>query len=71
MDLEQGGMFVVAYHTKFHALSRYATQLVTQEERIHFFTMGLNSDFHVLSFHMTSAWKNINEVIIFLKKVEG
>ena len=36
MALEQGGMFVAAYEAKFHALSRYATQLVTtEEERIH------------------------------------
>ena len=34
MDLEQGDMFVAAYKAKFHALSRYPTQLViTEEER--------------------------------------
>ncbi|KAH0743076.1 hypothetical protein KY290_031069 [Solanum tuberosum] len=32
MALEQGGMSVAAYEAKFHALSRYATQLVTTEE---------------------------------------
>ena len=38
MTLEQGGMSVVVYKAKFHALSRYATQLVnTYEERIQLF----------------------------------
>uniref|UniRef100_M1BMB4 'chromo' domain containing protein n=1 Tax=Solanum tuberosum TaxID=4113 RepID=M1BMB4_SOLTU len=32
MALEQGGMTVASYEAKFHALSRYATQLVTTEE---------------------------------------
>ena len=32
MSLKQGGMTVAAYEAKFHALSRYATQLVTTEE---------------------------------------
>ena len=37
MALNQSGMFVSAYQTKFHALSRYATQLIsTKEERIWF-----------------------------------
>lgn len=40
--LEQGGMFVVAYEAKFHAFSRYATQLVNiDEERIFLFVKGL------------------------------
>ena len=38
MALEQGGMFVAAYEAKFHALSRYSTQLVNiDEERIQLF----------------------------------
>ncbi|WMV32385.1 hypothetical protein MTR67_025770 [Solanum verrucosum] len=45
MALEQGGMFVAAYEAKFHALSRYATQLVTtEEERIRLFIRGRNSE---------------------------
>ena len=32
MALEQGGMTVPVYEAKFHALSRYATQLVTTEK---------------------------------------
>ncbi|KAH0657946.1 hypothetical protein KY289_026694 [Solanum tuberosum] len=70
--LEQGGMSVVAYEAKFHALSRYATQLVTiEEEMIHLFIKGLNFELQVLSVHMTSARKSSNEVIYFVKKVEG
>ncbi|WMV26670.1 hypothetical protein MTR67_020055 [Solanum verrucosum] len=72
MTLEQGGMFVAAYEVKFHALSRYATQLVTtEEERICLFVKGLNSELQLLSVHMTSAGKNFNEVTDFVKKVEG
>ncbi|KAH0658132.1 hypothetical protein KY289_026880 [Solanum tuberosum] len=45
MALEQGGMYVAAYESKFHALSRYASQLVTtEEERIRLFIRGLNSE---------------------------
>ncbi|WMV40989.1 hypothetical protein MTR67_034374 [Solanum verrucosum] len=62
MALEQGGMSVAAYEAKFHALSRYATKLVTtEEERIRLFIRGLNSELHVLSVHMTSAGRSINE----------
>ncbi|KAH0665419.1 hypothetical protein KY285_026625 [Solanum tuberosum] len=62
MALEQGGMSVAAYEAKFHALSRYATQLVTtEEERIRLFIKGLNSELQVLSIHMTSVGKNFNE----------
>ena len=32
MALEKGCMIVAAYEAKFHALSRYATQLLTAEE---------------------------------------
>lgn len=35
-------MFVAAYEAKFHALSRYATQLVTtEEERTKFYVAGI------------------------------
>lgn len=32
LELEKGDIFVVAYKVKFHALSRYATQLFTTKE---------------------------------------
>ena len=45
IDLKQSGIFVSTYQTKFHALSRYATQLIsTIEERIWFLIRGLNSE---------------------------
>jgi len=63
---------VAAYEAKFHALSRYATQLVTtKEERIRLFIRGLNSELQVLSIHMTSAGRSFNEVTDYVKKVEG
>ena len=61
MASEQGGMTVVAYESKFHALSRYATQLVTtKEERIQLFIRGLNSELQVLSVNMISAGRSFN-----------
>ncbi|KAH0669381.1 hypothetical protein KY285_023539 [Solanum tuberosum] len=64
MALEQGGISVAAYEAKFHALSRYATQLVTiEEERIRLFVKGLNSELHVLSAHMTSAARPIQSAM--------
>ena len=63
---------VYAYEAKFHALSRYATQLVTtEEERIHLFINGLNPELQVLSIQMTFVGKIFYEVTHFLKKVEG
>lgn len=70
MCLEQGDRTVVDYEDKFHALSRYATQLVTiEEERIRLFFKGLNSELHVLFVHMTSIGKSFNYVIEYVKKV--
>ncbi|XP_049414653.1 uncharacterized protein LOC125877388 [Solanum stenotomum] len=70
--LEQGGMTVVAYETMFHALSRYAMQLVNREqEKIHLFVKGLNPELQVLFIHMTSVGKSVNEVTNYVKKVEG
>jgi len=72
MALEQGGMSVAAYEAKFHALSRYDTQLMTtEEEKICLFVKGLNSELQVLSVHMTSAGKIINDISYPVKKVEG
>ena len=66
--LEQGGMSQAAYDTVFHALSRYATELLTiEEERIRLFI----SELQVLSIHMTSIRKRFNEVIDCVNKVEG
>ena len=48
MNLEQGGMSVVAYKAKFHVLSRYATQLAaTEEESICLFIKRLNFELQV------------------------
>ena len=64
-------MFVAAYESMFHALSRYATQLVTTEDdRIWLFIKGLGSQLQVLSVHMTSSGWSFNEVIDYAKKVE-
>ncbi|WMV49814.1 hypothetical protein MTR67_043199 [Solanum verrucosum] len=72
MALEQGGMSVAAYEAKFHALCRYATQLVTtEEERIRLFIKRLNSELQVLSVPMNYAGKIFNEVTDFLKKEKG
>ena len=72
MDLEQGGMSVVAYEAMFYVLSRYYTQLVTtEEERIPLFIRGLNSELQVLSVHMTFLRKSFNEVTNYVNKVEG
>ena len=69
MGLDQGSMIVVAYEAKFHALSRYATQLMTTEkERIRLLITGLNSMLHILSLHMTSAERTFNEVANFFMK---
>ena len=71
MALEQVCMSVAPYEAKFHALSRYATQLVTkEEERIHVFFKGFSPEIKVLSFQMTFARKNFNKVTKFMKKGE-
>lgn len=47
-------------------------QLVTiEEERIHLFINVLNHKLHVLHVHINSASKSFNEMIDFVKKVEG
>uniref|UniRef100_M1DKJ4 'chromo' domain containing protein n=1 Tax=Solanum tuberosum TaxID=4113 RepID=M1DKJ4_SOLTU len=62
MALQQGGITVVAYEVKFHALSIYATQMVTtEEERICLFIRRLNSELQVSSVHMTSVGRSFNE----------
>lgn len=72
MALEKGGMCVAAYENKFHALSKYVTQLVTtKEERIRLFVIGLKSELHVLYVHMTSAGKSFNQVTYYVNKLRG
>ena len=72
MDLEQGGMSVVAYEAKFYVLSRYSTQLVTtEEERIPLFIRGLKCELQVLRVHMTSLRKSFNEVTNYINKWSG
>ena len=65
-------MYMAVYKAEFHALSRYATQLVTTEdERMWLFIRGLESELQVLYVHMTFAKKSFNEVTDYVKKVEG
>lgn len=72
MVLKQGGMFVVAYEAKFHALSKYATQLInTGEERIQLFIGGFDSELQVISSHMASMVKSYNDITDYVKKLEG
>ena len=71
MSLEQGGMYVDDYEAKFHALSRYSTQLLTtEEEGIYLFIIGLNYKLQVLFVHMTFVGSSLNEVT-YVKQVEG
>ena len=52
-------MYVAVYVIKFHALSRYATQLVTTEEKeICMFVKKLNLELHVLFVFHDLCWKN-------------
>ncbi|KAK4737521.1 hypothetical protein R3W88_001218 [Solanum pinnatisectum] len=56
-------MIIAAYEAKFHALSRYAIQLVTtEEERIRLFIKGLNPELKVLFVDMTFTRKFFNAV---------
>lgn len=72
MAFEQGGIYMASYEPKFHALSRYATQLVTiEEERIYLFIKGLNSELQILSVYMTSTERSLKEVTNFVTKVDG
>lgn len=72
MAHEWGIMYAVVYEAKFHALSRYATQLLgTDEERIRLYVKAPNAELHILSVHMTSAGKSFNEVTDYVKKLEG
>ncbi|WMV45087.1 hypothetical protein MTR67_038472 [Solanum verrucosum] len=70
--LKHGSMSVASYKAKFHALSRYATQLLgTGEERIRLFVKGLKTKLQVISIHMKYVGKSFNEVTDYVKKMEG
>ena len=71
LSLEQGRMSVTAYEAKFHALSRYATQLCfSPQERIRRFVKGLRSDFMIPALQVATA-KSFKEVVDFMIEVEG
>ena len=70
--LEQGRMSVTAYEAKFHALSRYATQLCfSPQEWIHRFVKGLWSDLQIPALQVSTAAKSFQEVVDFVIEVEG
>ena len=72
LSLEQGKMFVAAYEAKFHALSRYATQLCfSPQERIRRFVKGLRSDLQIPALQVAAAAKSFQEVVHFVIEVEG
>ena len=65
-------MFVAAYEAKFHALSRYATQLCfSPQERILRFVKGLRSDLQIPALQVAAAAKSFQEVVDFVIEVEG
>ena len=72
LSLEQGRMSVTAYEAKFHALSRYATQLCfSPQERIRRFVKGLRSDLQIPALQVSTAAKSFQEVVDFVIEVEG
>ena len=65
-------MSVTAYEAKFHALSRYATQLCfSPQERIRRFVKGLRSDFRISALQVAAVAKSFQEVVHFVIEVEG
>ena len=72
LSLEQGRMSVTAYEAKFHALSRYATQLCfSPQERIRRFVKGLRSDLWISALQVAATAKSFQEVVDFVIEVEG
>ena len=72
LSLEQGRMSVTTYEVKFHALSRYATQLFSSpQERIRRFVKGLRSDLQIPALNVAAAAKSFQEVVDFVIEVEG
>ena len=65
-------MSVTAYEAKFHALSRYATQLCfSPQERICHFSKELRSDLQIPALQVATAAKSFQEVVDFVIEVEG
>lgn len=51
LDLEKSSMTVAAYEVRFHALSRFPTQLLnTKDDKIYLCVKGLNTDLQVFVF---------------------
>ena len=72
LSLEQGRMSVNAYEAKFHALSRYATQLCfSPQERIRRFVKGLRSELQISALQVAATAKSFQEVVDFVIEVEG
>ena len=72
LSLEQGRMSVTAYEAKFHALSRYATQLCfSPQERIRRFVKGLRSELQISALQVAATAKSFQEVVDFVIEVEG
>ena len=62
LSLEQGRMSVTAYEAKFHALSRYTTQLCfSLQERIRHFVKGVRSDLQIPSLQVAAAAKSFKK----------
>lgn len=63
---------VATYEVQFHSLSRYALPLFPSEkERIKQFVKGLNVGLLLSSLQMVSTGKTFQEVVQFVKSVEG
>ena len=72
LSLEQGRMSVTAYEAKFHALSRYSTQLCfSLQERICRFVKGLRSELRISALKVATTAKSFQEVVDFVIEVEG
>ena len=65
-------MSVNAYEPRFHALSKYATQLCfSPQERIHRFVKGLRSELRISALQVAATAKSFQEVVDFVIEVEG
>ena len=65
-------MSVNACEAKFHALSRYATQLCfSPQERIRRFVKGLRSELRISTLQVAATVKSFLEVVDFMVEVEG
>ena len=72
MSLEQGRMSATAYEAKFHALSKYATQLCfSPQEQICRFVKGLRSELWISALQVAAMAKSFQEVVDFVVEVEG